>query len=89
MSRDGRATRRKRYRETLPFEDQESDDQEAPSPDDYEYPNWGHQHLSLRVETRSVRFKDIPREEDQEMEDLIRQLHSLSVQDLSYAVLYA
>ena len=89
MSRDGRATRRERYRETSPFEDQESDDQEAPSPDDYEYPNRGHRHSSSRVETRSVRFKDIPREEDQEMEDLIRQLHSLPVRDPSYAVLYA
>jgi len=89
MSRDGRAARRERYRETSPFEDQESDDQEAPGPEDHDYPNRGHQHLSSRVGTRSVRFKDTLRKVDQEMEDLIRQLHSLSVRDSSYAVLYA
>jgi len=89
MSCDGRATRCEWYRETLPFEDQESDDQEAPSPDNYKYLNWGHRHLLLCIETRSVRFKDILRKEDQEMEDLIRQLHSLLVRDPSYAVLYA
>jgi len=88
MSRDGRTTRCEWYHETSPFEDQESDDQEAPSPDNYEYPNWGHQHLSLCIKTRSIQFKDIPHEEDQKMEDLICQLHSLLVQDLSYTVLY-
>ena len=89
LSRDGRAARRERYREPSPFKDQESDDQEALGPENYDYPNWGHRHSLPRVETRSVRFKDILREEEQEMEDLVLQLHSLLVQDPSYAVLYA
>jgi len=89
MSHDGRAARHKRYHKPSPFEDQESDNQEAPGLEDYDYPNRGHRHLSVCVEARSVRFKDTLCEEEQEMEDLIRQLHSLSVQDLSYAVLYA
>jgi len=89
MSRDGRAARRERYREPSPLEDQESDDQEAPGLEDYDYPNRGHRHLSVHVKARSVQFKDTPREEEQEMEDLIWQLHSLSIQDPSYTVLYA
>jgi len=89
MSCDRRAARCEWYCKPSPFKDQESDDQEAPGPEDYDYPNRGHRHLSARIEARSVQFKDTPHEEEQEMEDLIRQLHSLLVQDPSYAVLYA
>ena len=54
MSHNGCATRCKWYCETSPFKDQELDDQEALSPDDYKYPNRGHQHLSSCIKTRSV-----------------------------------
>jgi len=42
MSRNGRTARREWYCKPSPFEDQESDNQEAPGLEDYDYPNRGH-----------------------------------------------
>ena len=89
-TRDGRATRRDRYRHSPAFEDQESDDQEAPEQDKHEPTNRGHRHSSPRVETRTVRFQDSSREEEEkELDDLIYKLHSLSVRDYAYKKAYA
>ena len=42
------------------------------------------------VETRTVRFKEPTREEeDRELDDLMEKLHGLSIRERSYAVLYA
>jgi len=74
------------------FEGQQPGDEEAPykDEDDYEHPNWGHQYSSPRVETKTVRFKNLScSEEDRELDELIRHLHTLSVQDPEYASLYA
>jgi len=89
MGCDRHTARCKQYCEPSPFKDQELDDQEALGLEDYDYLNQGHRHLSACIEARSVWFKDTPCKEEQKMEDLIQQLYSLSVQDLSYAILYA
>ena len=44
----------------------------------------------LQTETRTVRFKEGARkEEDKELDDLVKQLHTLTVWDSDYASLYA
>ena len=55
--RDEHATRHDRYRESSTIDEPDSDDQEALTQDDYDYPSRGRQS-SPRVETRTVRFKD-------------------------------
>ena len=89
-TRDGRAARRDRHRQSPTSEDQESDDQEATDQDNYERSNRGHRHSSPRVETRTVQFQDNSHEEeDKELDDLIYKLHSLSVRDFAYKQAYA
>jgi hypothetical protein len=83
---------RDRTRAPLSFEGQEPGDEEAPleDEDDYEPPRRGHRYSSPRVETRTVRFQGQSRdEEDRELDELITQLHSLSVRDTAYARLHA
>ena len=73
------------------FEGQQLGDEEAPSQNkaNYEHSNWGHQHSSPHIETKTVCFKDpFHNEEDRKLDKLIRHLHLLSVQDPEYALLY-
>jgi len=88
--RDGRAPRRVRTHEPPSFEGQESEDEEAPYSDQEQQASRGHRHSSARIDTRTVRFKDVKDEsEDKDLEDLIFQLHDLPVRDHAYASLYA
>lgn len=93
--RDRRAPRRARTREPQSFEDQESDNEEAPYSDQEQQSTRGHQHSSPRIETRTVRFKNSQHEsnqhesEDRELEDLVFRLYELPVRGPEYASLYA
>jgi hypothetical protein len=90
--RDEYAPRRNRSREPPSFEGPESEDEEDlyPGEDGYKRPKQKTRYASPRVETKTVRFKSLFRsEEDRELDELIRHLHSLSVRDPEYASLYA
>jgi hypothetical protein len=79
-------------RRPLSFKGQELGDEEAPleDKDEYKPPRWGHWYSSLCVETQTVRFQGQSHdEEDRELDELITQLHSLSVRDPAYARLHA
>ena len=83
-----RAHRREHPCDSLSFKCQESGDEEAPSSDQEQYLTWGHRHSSPRIETKTIRFQD-NNCKAKELEDLVRQLHDLSVQDREYTVVYA
>jgi len=83
------APRRVCTREPPSFEGQESEDEEAPYSNQEQQASQGHQHSSVRVDTRTVRFKDVKdKSKDKDLEDLIFQLHNLPVWDRTYASLY-
>src|SRR6266850_6962092 len=89
---DKYAPRQNWSREPPSFEGLESEDEDTLylGEDDYKCPKQKSRHSSPRVETKTVRFKNLFRsEEDRELDKLIRHLHTLSVRDPEYASLYA
>ena len=87
--RDGRASKRGRPREPSTSEDQDSDDDyETAQSDQEQRSSRGQRRSSPRVETKTVRFQD-RRRKNEDLEDMIGRLHDLSVRDREYAILYA